>query len=67
MPSIQFSFVPWIYDKEVIDHTREMIALRESYGDTIVNLAKHAVDTGEPINRPIWWLDPTVTSTIYLQ
>ena len=55
---MQFSFVPWIYDQEVIEHTKEMIALRESYADKIVELAKNSVDTGEPINRPIWWLDP---------
>lgn len=58
MPSMQFSFVPWIYDQEVIEHTKLMINLRNSYADLIVDLAKNAVETGEPINRPIWWIDP---------
>ena len=55
---MQFSFVPWIYDQEVIDHTKAMIALRESYANKIVDLARASTETGEPINRPIWWLDP---------
>lgn len=58
MPGLQFSFVPWLYSQEVIEHTRQMISLRESYADLIVQLAKKATTTGEPINRPIWWLDP---------
>jgi hypothetical protein len=55
---MQFSFVPWIYDQDVIDHTKAMIALRESYANKIVDLARASTETGEPINRPIWWLDP---------
>ena len=55
---MQFSFVPWLYDQEVIDHTKAMIALRESYANKIVDLARASTETGEPINRPIWWLDP---------
>ena len=58
MPSMQFSFVPWLYDQEVVNHAQEMIALRDQYADTIVSLAQNAVETGEPINRPVWWSDP---------
>ena len=58
MPGMQFSFVPWIYDQEVIDYTKAMISLRQEYAEKIVDLAKAAVQTGEPINRPIWWVDP---------
>ena len=35
-----------------------MIALRNKYSSLIVDLAKEAVITGAPINRPIWWIDP---------
>ena len=58
MPGMQFSFVPWICDQEVVEHAKAMIALRGSYADKIVDLAKESVETGEPINRPIWWVDP---------
>ena len=58
LTGMQFSFVPWLYDQEVIDHTKAMIALRESYANKIVDLARASTETGEPINRPIWWLDP---------
>ena len=58
MPGMQFSFVPWIYDQEVVEHAKTMIALRGSYADKIIDLAKESVETGEPINRPIWWVDP---------
>ena len=36
-----------------------MIALRNSYSSLIVDLAREATITGVPINRPIWWIDPT--------
>ena len=35
-----------------------MIALRERYSDVMIELFKQATVTGEPINRPIWWIDP---------
>ena len=47
---MQFSFVPWLYDQEVIEHTKAMIALRESYANKIVDLARASTETGEPIN-----------------
>ena len=58
MPGMQFSFVPWLYDQDVINHTKDMISLREKYADVMVELFKQTVETGEPVNRPIWWLDP---------
>ena len=58
MPGMQFSFVPWIYDDDVIEHTKFMISIREKYSERIVELAKAAALTGEPINRPVWWIDP---------
>ena len=36
-----------------------MTALHNQYSSVIINLANAAMTTGEPINRPIWWLDPT--------
>jgi alpha-glucosidase (family GH31 glycosyl hydrolase) len=59
MPSLQFSYVPWMYDQEVVNHARDMATLHDSYSATIIQLANEATTNGEPINRPIWWLDPT--------
>ena len=36
-----------------------MINLRNQYSSLIVDLAREAVSTGEPIIRPIWWIDPS--------
>ena len=65
MPSMQFSFVPWLYDQEVVAHTQEMIGLRDQYADLIVSLAKNVVETGEPINRPIWWVADSRDETAF--
>jgi len=58
MPAVQISFVPWIYDDEVVEHARVMMELHAHYATLIVQLARDAVETGLPINRPIWWIDP---------
>jgi alpha-glucosidase (family GH31 glycosyl hydrolase) len=59
MPAIQISYVPWIYDDEVVKHTRDMVQLHEKYASEIIRLAKESKTTGLGINLPIWWLDPT--------
>lgn len=59
MPALQFSFVPWIYDQEVVDYSRAMAELHASFAPKIIDLAnKYALD-GSPINSPIWWVAPT--------
>ena len=35
-----------------------MMALHASYAPKIVELANNATTSGEPINRPVWWIDP---------
>ena len=35
-----------------------MTALHADYAAKIIELAENSVASGEPINRPIWWLDP---------
>jgi len=37
------------------------MALRNNYTDTIVDLMKHTVAHGTPVNPPVWWIDPTNT------
>lgn len=58
MPSLQFSYVPWDYDNETISISRKFTSLHSQYTDLIMKIIQNAVDTGEPINPPIWWIDP---------
>ena len=44
---------------KVVALSKKYIALHEEYAPKIIELAKNAVTTGAPINRPIWWIDPT--------
>ena len=45
---------------QVTDHALAMTALHEPLAaPDIIGLAEAAVETGAPINRPIWWSDPT--------
>ncbi|XP_059158890.1 myogenesis-regulating glycosidase-like isoform X2 [Physella acuta] len=58
MPILQFSIVPWMYNDTYVDLARQLVKLHEDYADKIIELAENARKTGEPINRPLWWLDP---------
>ncbi|XP_021967900.1 myogenesis-regulating glycosidase isoform X2 [Folsomia candida] len=68
MPAVQFSIVPWDdhFDDETVEICKRILAIRNQYQDEILNAASQAVAEGWPINRPIWWVDPTdpVTFTI---
>ena len=59
MPALQISFVPWGYDSAVVDHALSLTRLHEEHAPTILALAKQATEDGSPINRPVWWIDPT--------
>ncbi|XP_059620860.1 myogenesis-regulating glycosidase [Phlebotomus argentipes] len=62
MPSLQFSYVPWDYKDgdgiNMLDLCRHFVQLHEDYADVIVDRFHLAVELGEPVNPPIWWLDP---------
>merc|ERR1719219_1193636 len=66
MPSMQISYVPWLYDDSVVQHSLAMTRLHAQYADLIIRLARAAQLTGEPINRPVWWLDPTDKTALAL-
>ena len=34
---------------------KKAFRLHERYGDLFIDLAHHAVETGDPILRPLWW------------
>ncbi|KAK3087194.1 hypothetical protein FSP39_002944 [Pinctada imbricata] len=53
-----FSIVPWQFDEETINITRNFLELHENYTDLIIDLANQSTTTGAPIIRPLWWIDP---------
>ncbi|XP_023942897.2 myogenesis-regulating glycosidase-like [Bicyclus anynana] len=59
MPSLQFSYVPWDYDNETVQLSRELVALHEQYAGEVVRAFQRSVAEGAPVNPPIWWVDPT--------
>lgn len=64
LPAIQFSITPWQYDKEVVDICKKMCQIHEDYADYIIQLAKECVLTGDPIIRPLWWINPGDDTTL---
>lgn len=58
MPSLQFSYVPWDYSEQTIEISKKFTALHSQYTNDIMEALQKAVDVGEPVNPPIWWLDP---------
>lgn len=58
MPSLQFSYVPWDYDRETIEISRNFTRMHADVAPLISRLFRNAAATGEPVNVPIWWVDP---------
>lgn len=58
MPALQFSVTPWDFDKETIELSLKFTKLHEEYSDLVVERFNLAVSKGDPVNPPIWWLDP---------
>ncbi|XP_024945123.1 myogenesis-regulating glycosidase isoform X2 [Cephus cinctus] len=58
LPAIQYSFVPWTYDRETIEICRKYTDLHIEYARVILDIMDEAVSTGAPVNPPIWWVDP---------
>ena len=58
LPSLQFSIIPWNYNETVVDIVRKFTQLHEQIADTLIKFARNAVDTGDPIIRPLWWMAP---------
>jgi len=63
MPAVQFSLAPWRYDAETVRIVKSILSLRERYQDELLAAARQATVDGTPINRPIWWVDPTDAET----
>lgn len=58
MPAMQFSFVPWDFDDQTVNLSRKYTSLHAEYADTIIERFKLAVESGHPVNPPIWWVSP---------
>jgi alpha-glucosidase (family GH31 glycosyl hydrolase) len=57
LPSMQFSLAPWDYGEECIEICRRYAQLHTEFAPRIIHLAREATQTGEPIIRPVFWLD----------
>ena len=59
MPMMQFSVAPWrILDKRHLDICRKYAVFHEQMGDYILETARHASKTGEPIMRHLEYAFP---------
>lgn len=54
MPMMQFSVAPWrVLDQVHLEAVIKTVELRQKYKDLILDLAREAAKTGEPIMRPM--------------
>jgi alpha-glucosidase len=63
MPAVQFSLVPWNYDAQVVQLTKDALTLRENYKTVLEKAVAQALIDGSPVNRPMWWVDPNDSAT----
>ncbi|CAF0717114.1 unnamed protein product [Brachionus calyciflorus] len=69
LPSMQFSIPPWNYNNKtkvpVNQICRELVNLHERLVyPVLIEYAKNAVETGEPVIRPVWWIDNSDEKTL---
>ena len=57
LPSMQFSLAPWDYGEECNGICRRYANLHTEFSALMIALAREATRTGEPIIRPVFWLD----------
>jgi alpha-glucosidase (family GH31 glycosyl hydrolase) len=55
---MQFSLAPWDFGEECNEICRQSAELHLEFLPTLEKFAKSAVETGEPIIRPVFWLAP---------
>jgi alpha-glucosidase (family GH31 glycosyl hydrolase) len=56
---MQFSLAPWDFGEECNEICRQAAELHLDFVPTLQKFARQAVDTGEPIIRPVFWLAPS--------
>jgi len=55
---MQFSLAPWDFGEECNEICRKSAELHLEFLPTLQKFAQRAVETGEPIIRPVFWLAP---------
>lgn len=58
MPGIQFSVTPWDFDEETVAIAKKFTNLHLEYADFILQRFKSGITRRDPVNLPIWWIDP---------
>ena len=58
MPTNHLCVGPWIYDQQTVDITKKFSSLHLKYSELIIERFKLTTVRGDPVNPPIWWLDP---------
>jgi alpha-glucosidase (family GH31 glycosyl hydrolase) len=54
----QYSLAPWDYDPETVDICRRYAQLHVDLTEDRLEAARQSVETGAPVIRPIFWVDP---------
>jgi alpha-glucosidase (family GH31 glycosyl hydrolase) len=58
LPSMQFSISPWQYNQTCEEICKKLLIIHTNLVyPKLVKYADLAVETGEPIIRPVWWAD----------
>jgi alpha-glucosidase (family GH31 glycosyl hydrolase) len=63
MPLLQFSIGPWHFDEETVRLVRAASELHVRMSTTIIEMARAAPKTGEPILAPLWYHAPKDPAT----
>ncbi|XP_060065783.1 myogenesis-regulating glycosidase-like [Ylistrum balloti] len=59
LPAMQFSFVPWDYDDEVVEVALHFVKIHEEVVTPILlQAAEISQVSGAPLIRPLWWIAP---------
>ncbi len=71
MPSMQFSIPPWHYNNlttvKVNEICKKFVDIHEEIVfPLLLDAANKAVTTGEPIIRPMWWLDSSDVNNLVI-
>lgn len=64
LPGMQFSILPWNskfsnHSVDVVGISLKFARLHAEVSQSLLKFAKDSVKTGEPIIRPLWWIDST--------
>jgi len=63
MPAMQFSLTPWASGSLAKELCASALEKRDEFIESLIHHSERAVETLEPICRPLWWLDPEDSET----